>query len=101
MERLLHRRPHRRGGRQDPTSNNAPYGGFDAGIPLSYNLHPVSIFGGGQVGYNWQRGVWVFGLEGDFGYLGLNESASPAPGNFVEVQYGWYGTITGRLGVAI
>ena len=57
------------------TSNNAPYGGFDAGgTPLSYNLNPVSIFGGGQVGYNWQRGVWVFGLEGDFGYLGLNES---------------------------
>ena len=84
------------------TSNNAPYGGFDAGgTPLAYDLRPVSIFGGGQVGYNWQRGVWVFGLEGDFGYLGLSESSSPAPGNFVEVQYGWYGTMTGRLGVAM
>lgn len=83
------------------TSNDAPYGGFDAGVPLAYDLRPVSIFGGGQVGYNWQRGVWVFGLEGDFGYLGLSESSSPAPGNYVDVQYGWYGTITGRLGVAM
>jgi len=85
------------------TSNNAPYGGFDADVPLSYNLNPVGIFGGGQVGYNWQRGVWVFGVEGDFGYLGLNDSISAVatPGNFVEVQYGWYGTITGRLGVAV
>ena len=39
------------------TSNNAPYGGFDAGVPLSYNLHPVGIFGGGQLGYNWQYGA--------------------------------------------
>ena len=56
------------------TSNNAPYGGFDAGVPLSYDLNPVSIFGGGQFGYNWQRGVYVFGLEADFGYLGLRET---------------------------
>jgi outer membrane immunogenic protein len=84
------------------TSNNAPYGGFDAGgTPLSYNLHPAGIFGGGQLGYNWQRGVYVFGVEADIGYLGLNDSISPAPGNYVAVQYGWYGTITGRLGLAM
>ncbi len=84
------------------TSNNAPYNGFDAGgTPLSYNLNPVSIFGGGQVGYNWQYGAWVFGVEGDFGYLGLNDSISAAPGSYVDVNYGWYGTMTGRLGVAV
>ena len=31
------------------TSNVAPYGGFDAGVPMSYDLNPVSIFGGGQL----------------------------------------------------
>ncbi len=75
------------------TSNNAPYGGFDAGVPLSYNLNPVSIFGGGQFGYNWQHGVYVFGVEGDIGYLGLRETISARAGQLrVEAQYGWYGT---------
>lgn len=23
------------------------------------------VIGGGQIGYNWQRSNWVFGLEGD------------------------------------
>jgi len=83
------------------TSNNAPYGGFDAGVPVSYNLNPVGIFGGGQLGYNWQYGAYVFGLEGDIGYLGLNDNTSAPPGQYVSSQYGWYGTITGRLGVAM
>src|SRR5690242_7105061 len=52
------------------TSNVAPYGGFDAGIPLTYEINPVSIFGGGQIGYNWQSGLWVLGVEADGGYLG-------------------------------
>ena len=43
------------------------------GVPLSYDLNPVSIFGGGQFGYNWQYGVYVFGLESDVGYLGVRE----------------------------
>ena len=82
------------------TSNVAPYGGFDAGVPLSYDLNPVSIFGGGQFGYNWQYGVYVFGVEADIGYLGLRETIRPAPDDYVSVQYGWYGTVTGRLGLA-
>lgn len=83
------------------TSNNAPFGGFDAGVPLSYNLNPVGIFGGGQAGYNWQYGAYVFGLEGDVGYLGLSENVSAAPGSYIDVNYGWYGTITGRVGLAM
>ena len=82
------------------TSNVAPYGGFDSGVPLSYDLNPVGIFGGGQFGYNWQYGVYVLGLEADVGYLGVRETMFPAPDNYVSVKYGWYGTVTGRLGLA-
>jgi outer membrane immunogenic protein len=82
------------------TSNVAPYGGFDAGVPLSYNLNPVMVFGGGQLGYNWQWSAYVLGVESDVGYLGLRETIQPAPGNYVQAKYGWYGTITGRLGFA-
>jgi outer membrane immunogenic protein len=82
------------------TSNNAPYGGFDSGVPLSYDVHPVNIFGGGQFGYNWQYGVYVIGAEADIGYLGIRDTIYPAPDNYVSVKYGWYGTVTGRLGLA-
>lgn len=82
------------------TSNNAPYGGFDSGVPLSYELNPVNIFGGGQFGYNWQFGVYVIGAEADIGYLGVRQTAYPAPDDYVAVKYGWYGTATGRLGLA-
>ena len=82
------------------SSNAAPYGGFDAGIPLSYEINPVSIFGGGQAGYNWQTGAFVFGVEFDGGYLGLREKTRLAPDDLVEVKYGWYGTFTGRFGLA-
>ena len=82
------------------TSNNAPYGGFDSGVPLSYELNPVNIFGGGQFGYNWQYGVYVIGAEADIGYLGIRSTAYPAPDDYVSVKYGWYGTVTGRLGLA-
>lgn len=84
------------------TSNNVtPFGGFDAGIPLTYDINPVSIFGGGQIGYNWQAGLWMLGLEFDGGYLGLREKTRPAPDDLVEVKYGWYGTFTGRVGLVM
>lgn len=82
------------------TRNTSPFGGFNADVALSYDVNPVGIFGGGQLGYNWQAGVYVIGLEGDFGYLGLRDTIRPAPDDFVSVKYGWYGTITGRLGLA-
>jgi outer membrane immunogenic protein len=80
------------------TRNVAPYGGFDAGIPLSYDVNPVSIFGGGQIGYNWQLGSILLGAEIDGGYLGVRESQRPAPDDLVQVKYGWYGTFTARGG---
>jgi outer membrane immunogenic protein len=34
--------------------------------------------GGGQFGFNYQAGSWVYGFETDLNYLGLNSSASAA-----------------------
>ena len=42
----------------------------------------------------------MLGLEFDGGYLGLREKTRPAPDDLVEVKYGWYGTMTGRIGFA-
>lgn len=81
------------------TRNLSPYGGFDAGIPLSYDLYPTNIFGGGQIGYNWQMGAFLLGGEIDVGYLGIRETIRPAPDDYADVKYGGYATFTGRAGL--
>jgi len=59
---------------------------------------------GGQVGYNWQRGMWVYGLEADISGMHLNSEmntllpvAPPSSAN-TNADVDWYGTVRGRLG---
>jgi outer membrane immunogenic protein len=62
---------------------------------------------GGQVGYNWQTGAWVFGLETDLQWTGQRGSTSfcltagcPA-GSFVanaDYKLSWFGTARARAG---
>ncbi len=66
-----------------------------------------SFIGGGTIGWNWQ-GVgspWVWGLEGEFGYMRLKGTApdplSPAFDTVAQSRIGdWYGFAGGRLGYA-
>lgn len=39
-----------------------------------FNARVDGALGGGTIGYNWQRSHFVFGLEGNVGYLGLKGS---------------------------
>jgi outer membrane immunogenic protein len=63
-------------------------------------------FGGGQVGYNWQRDVAVFGVEADFQGADIRDSFSrtvdPA-GDFVAAsrKIDYFGTVRGRLGFLV
>ena len=84
---------------QTRTSNLTPFDGFNAGIPLSHDVNPVNIFGGGQIGYNWQMGFWLLGAEIDVGWLGARDTIRPAPDDYVQVRYGGYATFTGRAGL--
>ena len=34
------------------------------------------------------------------GYLGLRQTIRPAPDDYVSLRFGWFGTVTGRLGLA-
>jgi outer membrane immunogenic protein len=64
----------------------------------------IFAFGGGQVGYNWQFGSWVAGLEADI------SAGTEGSGNTVltegPVKYSvhqnvgpdWFGTVRGRIG---
>jgi outer membrane immunogenic protein len=66
-------------------------------------------FGGGQIGYNWQRDHIVFGLEADFEGSGITGSSTAtlpyvvAPNTItagVSERLDWFGTARGRIGWA-
>jgi outer membrane immunogenic protein len=62
------------------------------------------VFGGGQLGCNWQTGTFVFGLEGDIGFMDIGRTTpltGTVSGTRIGIHSGAYGDITGRLGVAV
>jgi outer membrane immunogenic protein len=93
------------------TDPQAPAGFFYNGGSLvtSYGLKG-SFIGGGTVGYNWQTpgSSWVFGLEGEAGYLHVTGSAQDInafnnrlalPDSVNSTRIGdAYGVIAGRIG---
>jgi outer membrane immunogenic protein len=88
------------------------------------NLRSTGFIGGAQAGYNFQYGSFVFGLEGDLGYLGLKASKDASfhegtctghysdgstitySGQYCDVNAKYssssnlYGDLTGRFGYA-
>lgn len=62
---------------------------------------PSGFTGGGQIGYNYQMGNIVLGLETDLNYANLRatNSATGIGGSKATVDY--YGTVRARAGVAI
>jgi outer membrane immunogenic protein len=69
------------------------------------------VFGGAQIGYNWQIGSIVTGLEADIQSSGIRDSARAALVNLAQVplditastssELSWFGTVRGRLGVTV
>ena len=55
---------------------------------------------GGTVGYNWQMGQAVFGLEGDIDWSNIRGSAVCGGVTSCETRNNWLGTARGRLGYA-
>jgi outer membrane immunogenic protein len=54
---------------------------------------------GGTVGYNWQNGAGVFGLEGDFSWANP-EGSGTVPGGVVNTELNWFATARARAGIA-
>jgi opacity protein-like surface antigen len=61
---------------------------------------------GGTLGYNWQRGPWVFGVEGDYSWADVSGNsqtcgaASPSP-HECGTKLESLGTFRGRIGYAM
>jgi outer membrane immunogenic protein len=72
-----------------------------------FDLVPDGYGGGGQIGYNWQAGAWVFGLEADLqGNWSKDNDAclfgcSVANAVNIKQTLPWLGTVRGRLGYTL
>jgi opacity protein-like surface antigen len=64
-------------------------------------------FAGGQIGYNYQSGVPVYGVEADFNFAAMEgtSTCSSLSGDFInsncKVGVNAFGTLTARLGLAL
>ncbi|MGC2114583.1 MAG: outer membrane beta-barrel protein, partial [Pseudolabrys sp.] len=79
-------------GRSEWTNAAGSSGGFDVSGGLV----------GGTIGYNWQLGQWVFGLEGDIDWSDIRGSTSSGicVGMSCETRNDWLGTGRIRIGYA-
>jgi outer membrane immunogenic protein len=83
------------------------WSGFYVGVHAGFgsNDGESGVLGGGQVGFNYQVGQWVFGVEGEFSGTSLGgESASIIAPGFgavtAEVNHSWLSTVAFRAGWA-
>jgi outer membrane immunogenic protein len=92
------------------------WSGFYVGLNVGYGWGTASFtdpvignmstrvtgaLGGATLGYNYQTGSWVWGVEGDLGISsvkGTNTTVCSAPG--CEFSNTWLGTARGRIGYA-
>ncbi len=92
--------------------------GFYIGVNLGYGWGRVEgstdglsgsqdlngVIGGGQIGYNWQAGNWVFGLEVDGQGTDQKASLSVSGGGITVTETDsipWFVTARGRIGYAV
>jgi outer membrane immunogenic protein len=68
--------------------------------PVGTNIKPKGGLFGGTLGYNYQVGSIVWGLEGDFDWSGVKGSVICQPLTTCEVNNRWLSTFRGRLGYA-
>jgi outer membrane immunogenic protein len=85
---------------------------LNASVPGQFGTKPSGFIGGAQLGYNFQAGTFVWGVETDFQGADIKDAASAVSGptklpGFADVlslagtasqKLDWFGTLRGRLG---
>jgi outer membrane immunogenic protein len=86
------------------SSNSFGYAGGDLPV-TSVHTRSTGFIGGGQIGYNWQAGTFVYGLEGDISGLGGSSNANIGTpfggGKAISNRITWLSTVRGRAGLLI
>jgi outer membrane immunogenic protein len=85
------------------TARTALFGDLDPG--QGFRQRGTGVFGGGQMGYNWQAGPYLFGLEGTASAIDnrgsvLNRTFGAGDDQF-SWRSNWMATVTGRIGYAV
>lgn len=86
-----------------PSIWEGAYIGINGGYGWSNSTFtdPEGGFGGGQIGYNWQRDRFVFGFEGDIQGADISGRAfDPSDFATAHSDVNWFSTVRGRLGFA-
>jgi outer membrane immunogenic protein len=95
---------------------NGGYGGNELNYPFQApvvgssgeaSLTSSGFLAGGQLGYNWQTGPWVFGVEADIQWSNIKgelDAVAGTPLGALSLSAGseleWFGTARGRIGYA-
>ena len=75
-----------------------PYNGVG---PEQLHARTSGFTGGGQIGYNYQMGHFVVGVEADFNYVDLSRTKTSFSGAVTEdISGNFIGTVRPRVGVA-
>jgi outer membrane immunogenic protein len=73
--------------------NGLPFSSYDA-------VDGASL--GANVGCNFQSGIWVFGIVGDWTWTSLEGNGfAPNPIFVLSAEENWFGTVRGKVGFAI
>lgn len=75
------------------------WGRSDYSVGGSANLNGGLI--GGTLGYNWQSGPLVYGLETDLAFANISGSSSCGVGSSCSTRNNWLGTTRARLGYSM
>ena len=70
--------------------------GYQWGTATNSPNDPSGAILGGQLGYNWQNGQFVYGVESDLQWSNADEIILPN-----KFSNSWFGTARGRLGYAM
>src|SRR5213593_3891764 len=90
---------------------NAGYSWGSADTTVTLPVGPAQLFGtepsgwlaGGQIGYNWQAGNIVYGIEADLQWTDQRDRVTCiapicVPNASVRNSLPWFGTLRGRIG---
>jgi outer membrane immunogenic protein len=66
----------------------------------SFDIDPRGFLGGGQIGFNWQNGAWVYGIEADGSWSGMDDDRVDTDGDTQTLKTTSLFSLRGRVGIA-